>query len=92
MSFLWQQQEYLRQSHQLHIDSVVAVVELFDCHILHPVVPVTIVAWSGQYFLAAPQNWYHVLHHYRDLQTSPQKAENLAKLLSAPQVPYPHLP
>ena len=44
----------LCQSHQLHIDSVIAVVELFDFHILHHVVPVTIVAWSGQYFLAAP--------------------------------------
>ena len=48
---LWQQQEYLCLSYLLHIDSVA---ELFHCHILHPVVPVALIGWSGHYFLAAP--------------------------------------
>ena len=56
MSFLWQQQEYLCLSYKLHIDFVVAIVGLFHCHILHPVVPVNLVSWSGHYFLAASYN------------------------------------
>ena len=41
-------------SYQLHIDSIAAVVEVFDCHKLHPMVSVALVGWSGHYFLAAP--------------------------------------
>ena len=53
MSYLWQQQGYLYLPYQLHIDSVVAVIELFRCHILHPVVPIALVGWSGHYFLCS---------------------------------------
>ena len=46
---------YLQQhlSYQHHIDSVV-VIELFHCHMLHPVVSVALVNWSKGYFLATP--------------------------------------
>ena len=57
MPYLWQQQEYLRLSYQLYTDSVVAVAELFNCHILQPVVPVPL--FGSCWFSMVGSCWYN---------------------------------
>ena len=49
MSYIRQQHDYLCWSYQLHTDS--NVIELFYCHMLHPVVPVGLVGRSDIIFL-----------------------------------------